>query len=183
MSMGTSDNHEVAQRLRRIEDRFELGELISRYGVAVDDRDFDTLEAMYVEDSYFNGITGRKAIMDFYRERGATYGPTYHYAHTWHFDFESDDAATGLVTAHAELSLNGKTLWLGMRYMDRYQRAGGKWRFKARENKFRYVLPFEEMATAYGDRLRKRWPGTENQPVDLPDQVATFIAHKAAQKR
>jgi len=176
-------SRDVGQRLRRVEDRLELGELVSRYGVAVDDRDFDSLKAMYVEESFFNGVHGRDAIMDFYRERGAAYGPTYHYPNSWHFEFESDDAARGVVSAHAELSLQGKTLWLGIRYLDRYAREGGRWRFKARDTKFRYVLPFEEMATAYGETLRKRWPGAEMQAVDIPDMVPTFIVYKAALKR
>ena len=182
MDSSSNGRGNVEQRLRRVEDRLELGELISRYGVAVDDRDFDSLKAMYVEESFFNGFHGRDAIMDFYRERGATYGPTYHYPHSWHFKFESDDMASGVVNAHAELSLNGKTLWLGIRYLDRYERVEGEWRFKARDTKFRYVLPFEDMATAYGDTLRRRWPGAEMQPADIPDKVPTFIAYKAGLK-
>ena len=183
MSRSASSNNEFIQRLQRVEDRLELGELISRYGVAVDDRDFESVAAMYVDDACFKGCVGRKAIMDFYRERGAAYGPTFHYAHAWHFDFESDNAATGVVTAHAKLSVQGKTLWQGMRYLDRYQRTGGKWRFKARDVKYIYALPFDEMATAYGDRLRNRRPGAAMQPVDIPDNVATFIAHQASQNR
>lgn len=182
MANREEDRGSSADRLRRVEDRLELAELVSRYGVAVDDRDFSRLEAMYVEDSFFNGVTGRKAIMDFYRERGASYGPTYHYPHSWHFDFESDDVATGVVNAHAELSYQGKTLWLGLRYLDRYVREDGRWKFKVRDTKFRYALPFEEMATAYGDSLRKRWPGLENQPVDIPDKVPTYLAYRAALK-
>ena len=30
----------------------------------------------------------------------------------------------------------------------------------------------EEMATAYGETLRRRWPGTEVQPADIPGQGA-----------
>ncbi len=182
MNQSEQGRSDVEMRLRRVEDRLEIGELISRYGVAVDDRDFASLKAMYVEDSFFNGVSGRNAIMDFYRERGAAYGPTYHYPNSWHFRFESDDMASGVVNAHAELSLNGKTLWLGIRYLDRYERVDGQWRFKARDTKFRYVLPFEEMATAYGETLRRRWPGAEVQSADIPDTVPTFIAYKAALK-
>lgn len=165
-------------RVRRVEDRQELGELISRYGVAVDDRDFECLAGMYVEDSVFYGHKGLDAIMRFYRDRLAIYGPTYHYAHTQHFDFASDDSASGVVSAHAEIGMQGKTIWLGLRYLDRYIRARGKWHFHERDIKLRYALPFLELATSYADPLRKRWPGTEPAPADIPEQIATYIASR-----
>lgn len=164
MESAASDSGELARRIQRIEDRHALSELISRYGVAVDDRDFETVAGMYRDDSEFSGVRGLKAIMAYYKERLALYGPTYHYAHTHHFDFESDLAASGVVSAHAEIGFDGKTVWMGLRYLDRYVRANGKWYFQSRMLKVRYALPLEELATAYGERLRRRWPGTAPQP-------------------
>jgi hypothetical protein len=183
MDKATAQAGDLEQRIRRIEDRQALGELISRYGVAVDDRDFDTVAAMYLPDSEFGGIKGLEAIMSFYRERLGLYGPTYHYAHTHHFDFSSDDEASGVVSAHAEIGLNGEALWLGLRYLDRYARVRGRWHFQARVIKFRYVLPLPELATSYSEPLRNRWPGVAPVLADIPDQVPTYIASRTAGKR
>jgi hypothetical protein len=46
------------------------------------------------------------------------------------------------------------------------------WVFQQRVLKFRYVLPFDQVADGLDDPLRVRWPGTEPQLADLPDQAA-----------
>ena len=97
MSSSDTDINELAAMVRRINDRQQLAELISRYGMAVDDRDFATVGRLFAEDGEFHGVKGRQTIVDYYRARAATFTTSSHYAHTWHFDFESDTRATGAV--------------------------------------------------------------------------------------
>ena len=48
----------LAARVRHLEDRAEIEELIARYAVAVDDRDFDTLTDMFTNDAIFHNVRG-----------------------------------------------------------------------------------------------------------------------------
>lgn len=174
------DLRQLLQLVRRVDDRQQLSELLSRYGMAVDDRDFDTLGRLFAPDGEFHGVKGRQQILDFYRARTATFSTSSHYALTWHFDFESDDHATGVVNAHAELCIGGKTVRLALRYLDRYLRSPRGWVFQQRVLKFRYVLPFDAIADGLDDPWRVRWPGTEPQLADLPDKLQTYIDSRQA---
>ena len=180
MSADSPDLHALARMVRRVDDRQQLVELLSRYGSAVDDRDFDTVASLFASDGSFRGIKGREAVIDFYRERLASYTATSHYAYTWHFDFDSDDQARGVVNGHAELCMSGKTIRLALRYLDRYTRTSSGWVFQERDLKFRYVLPFDEVANGLADPMRVRWPGAEPQLADLPDQLQTYIDSRRA---
>jgi len=170
-----TDLASLAALLRRVEARQQLGELVARYGMAVDDRDFDALALMFAPDGEFHGVKGREAIVAFYRARTATFTTSSHYAHTWHFDRVDDNEASGVVNAHAELCIDGRTVRIALRYLDTYVRGEGGWMFAARRILFRYVLPFDEVALGTGDTLRVRWPGQAPQPADLPDQLRTYI--------
>jgi hypothetical protein len=173
--MSEVDLLELARKVRRLDDRQQLAELISRYGMAVDDRDFNTIARLFAPDGVFNGVQGRPAVVDFYRERLRAYTATTHYAHSWHFDFDSDDRARGAVNAHAELCIDGKAFRLSFRYLDRYVRSAEGWVFQEREIRFRYVLPFDEVADGLADPLRVRWPGVPRRAADLPDSLQTYI--------
>lgn len=170
---------DVIERLsalvRQVADRQQLAELLSRYGMAVDDRDFDTVGQLFAPEGEFHGVVGRQQIVDYYRARTATFTTSSHYALTWHFDFESDGLASGAVNAHAELCIGGKTVRLALRYLDRYVKQDGRWMFLVRRLKFRYVLPFDEVANGLDDPMRVRWPGVPAQRADLPDTLQTYI--------
>ena len=145
---------DVEQRLLRVEARQMLTELVSRYAVATDDRDYAALEGMFT--------------------------PTYHYVHAHHFDFESNDVAGGVINTHAEIAIDGKNVWMAIRYLDRYVRIDGRWYFTSRQQKLRYAMPFEELAGAYATPLRKRIPGTAPQAAELPESLPTWIAAQKA---
>jgi hypothetical protein len=148
--------------------------------MAVDDRDFDAIGRQFAPDGEFHGVKGREQIVDFYRARTSTFSTSSHYALTWHFDFTDDDHASGVVNAHAELCIGGKTVRLALRYLDRYVRSPQGWLFQQRVLKFRYVLPFDAVADSLDDPLRVRWPGTAPQLADLPDKLQTFIDSRKA---
>lgn len=180
MSSNATDINELARLVRRVDDRQQLAELISRYGMAVDDRDFDTVGRLFATDGEFHGVKGRQTVVDYYRGRAATFSTSYHYAHTWHFDFESDTRASGVVNAHAELCIGGRTFRLALRYLDTYVKGAEGWMFQSRTLKFRYALPFDEMAKGLDEPMRVRWPGVAPQAADLPDKLQTFIDSRKA---
>ena len=175
MAFTPTNQKQLVQLVQRVEDHQQLSELISRYGIAVDDRDFDTLAGLFAPDVQFQHVKGRDAVIAFYKIRTALFSTSTHYAHTWHFDFSSETQASGVVSASAELCIQGQTVRLSLRYIDRYIKTTTGWVFHVRDIKFRYVLPLDQVANGLDQPLRVRWPGTEPQQADLPDLLQTYI--------
>jgi ketosteroid isomerase-like protein len=167
-------------RLRRLEDRAELAELIARYAVAVDDRDIEAIGALFTPDGAFrskDGVMqarGREAVLEQFRGRFRALKLSYHFSHDHIFEFGADaDAATGLITAHAEVWRNGRALIGALRYQDSYRRHQGRWCFADRLLFFLYYLPVDEYATALGEPLRQRAYG-DRRPADFPESLPTW---------
>lgn len=177
MSVSTASDFE--QRLLRLEARQMLTELVSRYAVATDDRDYAAIEGMFTPDATFGAQCGWPAILAFFHDRHGVFGPTYHYVHAHHFDFESNDIARGVINTHAEIAIDGKNVWMAIRYLDRYVHQNDRWYFTDRQQKLRYAMPFEELADAYATPLRKRIPGTAPAAAELPETLPTWIAAMA----
>ena len=174
--MSAEEIAELRARLQRLEDRDEISGLVARYGRAVDDRDWEALAEQYTPDAVFESAgqrsVGVDAIMDYYSERTAPYGASYHYPHTIEITFVDDNRATGLVCAHAELALDGDTFMVALRYADDYRRVDGAWCFHERTTQFLYVLKLSELPTEFASRLRVRWPGIDHAPAHLGADVA-----------
>jgi ketosteroid isomerase-like protein len=170
----------IEARLRRLEDRAELAELIARYALAVDDRDLDAIAALFTPDGAFrsrDGVMearGTQAVLEQFRGRFRALKLSNHFSHDHVFTFGDDpDAATGLVTAHAEVWRNGRALIGALRYQDAYRRHQGRWCFADRLLFFLYYLPVEEYASALGDPLRQRAYG-DRRPADFPESLPTW---------
>ncbi len=165
----------LAQRILRLEDRIEIEHLVGRYGRAIDDRDWEVIESLYSDDSIFDTVKGRmigkSAIVEYYRERAAMFGPTYHYPHSHEIYFDDSEtvsnSATGIVCAHAELAIKGETTWIALRYHDQYKRSESGWKFQERIVKVYYVLPLAELPHRLADKNRNDWPGTIAKAPDI----------------
>jgi hypothetical protein len=168
----------VEERLRRVEDRIELSDLVATYGQVVDDRDPDGMRACYAKDSVFDTVTGRiegrEAIVDYYLERLRIQGPSFHVPHSQTVEFTGPDEASGVVTAHAELGTPDGTFWVALRYHDRYIREDGRWRFRERVVKQLYAMPLRELVTDLNADKRVRWAGTEPAVADIPEGLRTW---------
>jgi ketosteroid isomerase-like protein len=167
-------------RLRRLEDRAELTQLIARYAVAVDDRDLEAIAALFTPDGAFrskDGVMnarGTEAVLEQFRGRFRSLKLSYHFSHDHIFEFGADpDTATGLVTAHAEVWRNGRALIGALRYQDLYRRHQGRWCFADRLLWFLYYLPVTEYASALGEPLRQRAYG-DQRPADFPESLASW---------
>lgn len=167
-------------RLKRLEDRAELAELIARYALAVDDRDIEAIAALFTPDGAFrsqDGVMnarGTEAVLEQFRGRFRALKLSNHFSHDHVFQFGADpDAATGLITAHAEVWRNGRALIGALRYQDSYRRHQGRWCFADRLLFFLYYLPVEEYASALGDPLRQRAYG-DRRPADFPESLPTW---------
>ena len=141
------DNFE--NRLQWIEDRFAINDLIVKYSIATDDRDIETLADLYTEDAVFEGslgvIHGRQAIAEFYRERTAVQGPSFHIPYSQEVHRLSETEARGVTLGAVEMALEGRAFWIAMRYLDHYIKGDdGKWRFREREMRLSEGIPVDD---------------------------------------
>lgn len=165
---------DLESRLRSLENRASLQDLVVRYFVASDDDDYLTLASQFSADATFNAAgqtvaEGCEAVIAFIRSARENMGLTIHTPDFSLFDFQDGDHATGLVGAHLELSIAGKSLFGAVRYKDRYFRQDGRWLFQARTLQVIHIGPWEEIGRSLTEPLRVRWPGVEPQPSEVGD--------------
>lgn len=169
---------DLEERIRLLEDRAELQELVARYGRLVDDRDLAGVADLYTADAVFDSthgpISGRDAVIEYYRGQLSRYGMSYHYPHSHAIEFTGPDEATGIVSAHAELAIGDTAFVVALRYLDDYRREGGRWLFHRRRALQLYAAPLADLPAVLCGTHRKRWPGTEPQPADIPEPLDTF---------
>src|SRR5580658_3537471 len=119
----SSDGIVADARLRRLADRIEIGELVSRYTIAVDDRDYDLILSYFTSDGVLSrppwGASGIAELNHAYRAALGRYDWTFHSVHAHAVDFVDDDTASGFVTCHAEHALDGQVVLAALRYRDR----------------------------------------------------------------
>lgn len=169
---------DLETRLRAVEDRLALSDLVATYARMVDDRDVEGLRDLYAEDSVFDSVagrvSGRDAVVDYYLGRYRLFGPSFHVPHTQTVTFTGPDEAEGVVTAHAELAMEDGTFWVALRYLDRYVRTDGRWRFRERQVRQLYAMPLRELVDDLGAERRVRWPGTDPAVAAIPEGLATW---------
>jgi hypothetical protein len=162
--MTTAD---LADRIRRLEDRAAIADLAIRYCVAIDDSDYAGMVQMYTAKATLGPTVGRQEVVDQLRSIRSTYGRTIHVPEAHLITFTDADHATGIVLSHAELDIQGRTIRCYIRYYDQYERGPDDvWRFADRTLKVAYALPVEDLADSLAAPDPVRWPGTEPAPAD-----------------
>jgi ketosteroid isomerase-like protein len=184
MTEGDDAMDELEARLQRVEDRWAINDLLVDYGTTTDDRDLEELGALYTEDAVFVGthgeMQGRAAIVDYYEERLASFGASYHIPYSHKVDFVSDVEARGLMLGAAELAVDGQAFWVAMRYHDHYVKGDdARWRFRERRIEMLYAMPLADLPEGMASDLRKRWPGTDPAPAEIPEGTPTWQTHRA----
>lgn len=173
----------LEQRLRRIEDRIEICELITRYGLVMDDRDMDAMREIFTPDAVVRSADGvmnargLDAVIAQFRGRFAVLGPSNHFTHDRIIRFEDHDPdrATGLVLSHAEMHRNGDAMLAAIRYHDVYQRHEGRWKFRERLLTFFYYVRTREYIEALTTGLATRMRAYDQpMPADWPESLPTW---------
>lgn len=174
------DEADFNVRIERVETDLAIRALCARYCFAIDDHDLDAVGDLFIDDARVwsrDGVMnahGRAAIIEQYRGRFAVLGPSNHVSHDHWIHFGDDrDAATGLLSAHAELYRNDTPMVAALRYADRYRREGGSWRFAERELSFLYYVPLSQYPGILGanDRMRAY---AEPAPADYPENLPSW---------
>jgi uncharacterized protein (TIGR02246 family) len=155
----------VLEKIQRLEDRFAIQDLVASYCSAIDGRDLARFVSLFTDDAVMRHrdgvmrLDGREAIETYYTARFARYGFTFHYPHAVTVNFDSADEATGQVTGHAEMGVEGQLVLASIRYTDRYRRVGRTWRFAEREMAFGYYMKLSDLPQGFRDNLRKHYRG------------------------
>ena len=173
----------LEERVRRLEDRVAIGELVARYCLVMDNRDVDAIENLFTADVRIwsadgaMDARGRQAVVELFRQRFAVLGPSNHFTHDRivEFDTRDHDLATGVVLSHAEMQRKGQPMLAAMRYHDVYCRCDGRWLFRERGLTFMYYVPTAEYLDAFGPGLDRRMRAYD-QPVaaDWPEKLPTW---------
>jgi hypothetical protein len=131
---------DLTERVRALEDKSELWELVNRYAVAVDDDDYGTLEGLFTEDASFLGLQGEPtvgvtAVVGYLRHRAETaHKGRVHTPTAQIIESLDGDKASGLVACYAALFAHDDTkTFFSFRYRDQYERHDGHWQFARRQ--------------------------------------------------
>jgi uncharacterized protein (TIGR02246 family) len=171
----------LEQRLQRLEDRFAITDLVADYCSAIDSRDLErfldcfTSDGVIRHDDGVMRLDGREAIRAYYKARFPAYGVTFHYPHSHTVVIDGPDEAHGVVTAHAEMALDGAGWIAAFRYTDTYRREDGRWRFAERVLACWYYMKLSDLPDGMASDLRKHYKG-ERLPAELPESLASFQA-------
>lgn len=160
--------------MRRLEDRFEISDLLVSYAVLLDDRDFEAVSRLFTEDGVFaspNSTTeGRSAIAANFEAKHAPFVMTLHDPHASACFFTGPDDARGTVLGYAELANGEHTITTNIRYQDDYRREDGRWRFARRHVLSVYGMTVDDFISGKAGSLeRKRWPGRPIGAAECPD--------------
>lgn len=118
-------------RLLVAHDRIRM--LASRYAVAVDGRDLDTLVGLFVDDVRVGreGV-GRDALRADFEVSLRAVGVTILQVGTHVIDLVDDDHATGVVYCSGQVEQDGRWIHQSIVYRDTYERRGHDWYFVRR---------------------------------------------------
>jgi len=179
-----TDETSTRRALRELADKDAIRALGALYSIAVDDHDLATVVRCFADDGSFTraGTTyaGHPVLREFYAGMMDRYVTTLHIPNSHIIDVDTEaGTATGLLTGQAELALGNQLLMAAYRYDDSYLRLDtGRWVFAARELRFMYNLPVEQMPTGFADARRIRLPGTAPVEGDFPETLPTWSTYR-----
>jgi uncharacterized protein (TIGR02246 family) len=167
----------LEDRIRKLEDRAEIQDLVARYFKVTDDDDEPALAACFTRDarfiaSGFDGGTGREGVMAFLKSARSAMQQTVHTPNYVHIAFTGPDRAEGTVMAHLEIGIGGTTVYGAVRYIDSYVREDGEWRIATREMRTVHLGSWDLAASSLTDPNNVRWPGGEPAPSDYPRKMS-----------
>lgn len=132
----------LEDRVRRLEDREAITELLYEYGYRLDERDWEGWADLFTEDGEgdFEGwgtATGRDELVEFGRDVvGANFEYSAHVTHNPVVDVDGDRASARRYLEVFYVLTDGTTAWRQGRYDDELRRVDGEWKFASVSNTF-----------------------------------------------
>ncbi|MHB1137361.1 MAG: nuclear transport factor 2 family protein [Microthrixaceae bacterium] len=119
--------------LERLIAHDEIRQLVSRYAVAVDTRDIDTLVSLFVPDVQVGrNRRGHEALREDFERSLRAVGVTVLSVGTQVVDLIDADRATGVVYCAGQVEDGDRWIHQSIVYRDTYARSDGRWRFVRR---------------------------------------------------
>ncbi len=165
--------------LQRLTAESEIRQLASRYAVAIDARDLDSLVALFVEDVQVGRKRqGHDALRADFDAQLRAIGISILFVGNHVIDFEGDDRARGIVYCKAEIQDGERWIQQAIRYDDTYARTAAGWRFVRRRHLLFYGADLGDNPL----RLEPaRWPQHHTGRGELPETLATWRAFWGAE--
>jgi hypothetical protein len=164
---------EMRQRLARIEAGQAISQLPSRYAMAIDARDLDTLVGLFIEDvDGGRRGPGRPGLRAFFDEVLRTFYRSIHQICGHTYELIDDDHARGSVYCRAEHEDGDGWYVMVMRYEDEYERRDGQWFFVKRRERHWYAVDLLERPGP----VFLRWPRHQDLVPRLPHAFPSWDA-------
>jgi len=148
----------MTMSVQEISDRLEIQELIARYSVALDSRDYDALDELFTDDAVLDytatgAIRGSLAEMKaFIAEAFTMFEGTQHLTTSTTLRFSDDgNTAHGKSACHNPMVFGGdlkpRMMIVGLWYVDTFVRTPDGWRFQERVEQQLYNTTVEKVRT------------------------------------
>jgi len=150
----------------------QIRQLASRYAVALDARDLDTLVSLFVDDVRVGrDHRGRDALRASFTQQLRDLGVTILFVGNHVIDVIDDDHATGIVSCRGEIEMGQQWVVQAIQYHDTYERREGVWLFVRRQHFLFYGADLLERPI--GQALA-HWPQSAIGKGELPESQATW---------
>lgn len=136
----------LEERITRLEDIHEIGQLRARYSQALDDGRWEDLADTFTEDGAFIGLStarGRAEMLEFFPQLNSSTVTSW-----WHFSSNETvaldgDSATGTTWLLQPCVVEGESQIAAGRYEDTMVRTAHGWRFQERRVSFLFWSSLE----------------------------------------
>jgi hypothetical protein len=150
----------------------QIRQLASRYAVALDARDLDTLVSLFVDDVRVGpDQVGRGALRATFTEQLRDLGVTILLVGNHVINVIDDDHATGVVSCRGEIEMGEQWVVQAIQYHDSYERRGGDWLFVRRRHLLFYGA--DMLQRPIGLPLA-HWPASATGKGELPEALTTW---------
>jgi ketosteroid isomerase-like protein len=171
------NDHPDVERLLAYE---QIRQLASRYALAVDSRDLDTLVSLFVDDVVVGGdAVGREALRAQFNGSLREVQRTFLFVGTHVIDLVDADRATGSVYCKGEIQTGDRWIHQAILYSDRYARRDGRWFFVRRVHRLWYGA---EGGVNPLTLPPANWPEHHDGMGTVPEQWPTWRAFWAAEE-
>jgi len=152
--------HDLLQRIERLESLDEIRQLVAKYSLSLDMRDLDAHVNLFAEDiRVTRDKIGRSHLKRWLDDTlRLQFTGTSHHIGNHIIEFEDPDHAHGIVYSKNEHETDDQWVIMQMIYWDNYQRIDGRWYFRRRLPCYWYATDLNQ--PPIGDN-KMRWPDRE----------------------
>ena len=149
------------KRLERIESKEEIKDLSSKYSLALDVRDLDSLVNLFPENIMVGkGESGRLALKRWFDHTlRSQFTGTAHHVGNKIIEFLDDSHAIGVVYSKNEHETGKEWIIMQMMYWDEYEKIDKRWYFRRRLPLYWYATDLNKPPIG---NFKMRWPGIKN---------------------